>query len=72
MITTADRSSPNQFLFEQAWIIGGSVAGMLAAGALSKHCREVFIVDRDHTLGEPSPRKGALKVVMFMRCCHVA
>lgn len=44
---------------ERAWVIGGSIAGLLAAGALAKHCKEVFIVDRDHTLGKETPRKGA-------------
>lgn len=53
MATKTDSSA------QRAWVVGGSIAGLLAAGALAKHCKEVFIVDRDHTLGEQTPRKGA-------------
>lgn len=43
----------------RAWVLGGSVAGLLAARALSDHFDRVFIVDRDSTLGLSTPRKGA-------------
>lgn len=43
----------------KAWVLGGSVAGLLAARALSDHYDEVFIVERDASIGEKTPRKGA-------------
>lgn len=42
-----------------AWVIGGSIAGLLAARALSDHYETVRIVERDSALGEPTPRRGA-------------
>ena len=44
---------------ETAWVLGGSVAGLLAAGALAKRYDRVFIVERDASLGAKTPRKGA-------------
>lgn len=45
--------------FGRAWVLGGSVAGLLAARVLSDHYEHVFIVDREKHLGEQAPRKGA-------------
>lgn len=40
-----------------AVVLGGGLAGMLAAAVLSEHA-EVFVVERDHLPEGPSPRKG--------------
>jgi 2-polyprenyl-6-methoxyphenol hydroxylase-like FAD-dependent oxidoreductase len=45
--------------YEQVVIIGGSVAGLLAARILSKHFKRVIIVERDRLADNPEPRKGA-------------
>ncbi|MFK7819788.1 MAG: FAD-dependent oxidoreductase, partial [Planctomycetaceae bacterium] len=42
-----------------AWVLGGSVAGLLAARVLSDHYERVFIIDREKDLGDQAPRKGA-------------
>src|SRR5574341_419575 len=42
-----------------AVVIGGSIAGMLAARVLSDHFERVTIVDRDYLPDSPQPRKGA-------------
>ena len=43
---------------KNAVVIGGSVAGLTAALALSKHC-EVIVVDTDNLAGGPNSRNGA-------------
>ena len=43
---------------EQAVVIGGSVAGMMAAAALSRHFASVTILERDALNDEQHPRKG--------------
>ncbi|SDI18908.1 2-polyprenyl-6-methoxyphenol hydroxylase [Nonomuraea jiangxiensis] len=40
-------------------VLGGSMAGILAARVLAESYREVVVVDRDTVLGVSSPRKGA-------------
>jgi 2-polyprenyl-6-methoxyphenol hydroxylase-like FAD-dependent oxidoreductase len=42
-----------------AIVIGGSIAGMLAARVLSDHFERVTILDRDALPDSPEPRKGA-------------
>lgn len=42
----------------RAIVLGGSLAGLMAAQGLSGHVDEVVIVERDHLPAEPSPRKG--------------
>jgi len=42
-----------------AIVIGGSIAGLLAARVLSDHFERVTIVDRDAFPDSPEPRKGA-------------
>src|SRR5947207_3929845 len=44
--------------FEHAVVIGGSMAGLLAARVLSEHFEHVTIVERDRIPNEPTPRKG--------------
>jgi 2-polyprenyl-6-methoxyphenol hydroxylase-like FAD-dependent oxidoreductase len=41
-----------------AVVLGGSIAGLLAAKALANHFRQVFIVERDRLAVEPEPRRG--------------
>ena len=43
----------------QAVVIGGSIAGMMAATALSHHFKSVTILERDALDDETNPRKGA-------------
>ena len=45
-------------LFETATVLGGSVAGLLAARVLADHARRVVIVERDELPGTPLPRPG--------------
>lgn len=44
---------------EQALVLGGSIAGLLAARVLSEHYRQVLVVDRDKVIGVSDPRRGA-------------
>lgn len=44
---------------QHAIVIGGSIAGMLAARVLSDHFERVTIIDRDALRDSPEPRKGA-------------
>src|SRR5215207_4687830 len=39
-------------------IIGGSVAGLLAAAAVAGRAESVLVVDRDSVPAEPTPRAG--------------
>ena len=45
--------------FDQAVVIGGSIAGLLSARALSDHFKKVIILERDVLPEGPEPRKGA-------------
>jgi 2-polyprenyl-6-methoxyphenol hydroxylase-like FAD-dependent oxidoreductase len=42
----------------RAIVLGGSLAGLLAAGALAEHADEVVIVERDRISDTPGPRRG--------------
>jgi 2-polyprenyl-6-methoxyphenol hydroxylase-like FAD-dependent oxidoreductase len=44
---------------DHAIVMGGSIAGMLAARILADHFERVTIVDRDTLPDSPEPRKGA-------------
>jgi len=44
---------------DHAVVIGGSIAGLLAARILSDHFQRVTILDRDALPDSPDPRKGA-------------
>ncbi|MEM7112636.1 MAG: FAD-dependent monooxygenase [Chloroflexota bacterium] len=44
--------------FDQAVVIGGSIAGLLAARILSDHCQQVTILEKDNLYNAPGPRKG--------------
>lgn len=39
-------------------VLGGGLAGTLAAAALASHCDSVVIVERDRMPSDPEPRKG--------------
>ena len=42
---------------QRAIVIGGSMAGLLAARTLSKHFSQVIVVERDVFPAGPEPRK---------------
>ncbi|MEU4716961.1 NAD-binding protein, partial [Micromonospora purpureochromogenes] len=42
----------------RAVVLGGGLAGMLAAAALARAVDEVTVVERDQLPTEPQPRKG--------------
>jgi 2-polyprenyl-6-methoxyphenol hydroxylase-like FAD-dependent oxidoreductase len=42
-----------------AIVIGGGIAGLLAARVLTNHFANVTLIERDHYPAEPSPRAGA-------------
>jgi len=44
--------------YQQAMVIGGSVAGLLAARALANHFERVTIIERDHLPDSPAIRGG--------------
>jgi 2-polyprenyl-6-methoxyphenol hydroxylase-like FAD-dependent oxidoreductase len=44
---------------EHAVVLGGSMAGLLAARVLAEHFRKVTIVERDHLATDGLPRRGA-------------
>ncbi|MFG1610022.1 FAD-dependent oxidoreductase [Actinoplanes sp. NPDC049265] len=45
-------------LFDTATVLGGSIAGLLAARVLADHAGEVVIVERDELPAKPRPRPG--------------
>lgn len=45
-------------LAEHAVVIGGSLAGLMAARVLSSHFRRVTLIERDHVANRAEPRKG--------------
>ncbi len=47
-----------RFLGGQAVVLGGSVAGLLAARALAAHFERVVVLERDDLSAEAGPRKG--------------
>ncbi|MHA7584051.1 FAD-dependent oxidoreductase [Paenibacillus vandeheii] len=49
----------NQNQREKAIVIGGGIAGLLAARVLASHYREVIIIERDELPQEPTSRPGA-------------
>lgn len=49
----------NGHLGDRAVVLGGSMAGVLAARVLAEFYHEVLVIDRDKVLGVSSPRKGA-------------
>jgi 2-polyprenyl-6-methoxyphenol hydroxylase-like FAD-dependent oxidoreductase len=50
--------SDGGFAMERAVVLGGGMAGLLAARVLTDHAGEVVVVDRDDLSGGPAPRRG--------------
>jgi 2-polyprenyl-6-methoxyphenol hydroxylase-like FAD-dependent oxidoreductase len=48
----------SRYIASQAIVIGAGMAGLAAAGALSKHFEHVLVLDRDQLPGEPAHRPG--------------
>jgi 2-polyprenyl-6-methoxyphenol hydroxylase-like FAD-dependent oxidoreductase len=56
-IGTAEPPTGTKVLFKRAVVLGGSIAGLMAARVLSDHADEVVIIERDDTDGD-EPRQG--------------
>lgn len=54
----SDRPEHTPVLFDTACVLGGSVAGLLAARILSDHARKVLVVERDQVHVAGRPRAG--------------
>lgn len=54
----AEAKPPEQatFLFETACVLGGSIAGLVAARVLADHARQVVVIERDVATGEGRSR----------------
>jgi 2-polyprenyl-6-methoxyphenol hydroxylase-like FAD-dependent oxidoreductase len=57
MVDTKAATSGNERM-KRAVVIGGSIAGSLAAAALADHFAEVVVLDRDHLPEQPEQRKA--------------
>jgi 2-polyprenyl-6-methoxyphenol hydroxylase-like FAD-dependent oxidoreductase len=57
-LTRVDRLDHPSVLFDTACVLGGSVAGLLAARVLADHARQVVIVERDEVNADGRPRAG--------------
>lgn len=55
---TVDARAADSGLMERGLVVGGSVAGLLAARVVSDHADEVVIVERDDLAGGPASRSG--------------
>jgi 2-polyprenyl-6-methoxyphenol hydroxylase-like FAD-dependent oxidoreductase len=47
VISTSERPTGQRVLFRQAVVMGGSIAGLMAARVLSDHAEQVLIIERD-------------------------
>lgn len=57
-LTTTRRPPVTRHLLRRAVVLGGSVAGLLAARVLADHADEVLVVERDPLPDGPAPRPG--------------
>jgi 2-polyprenyl-6-methoxyphenol hydroxylase-like FAD-dependent oxidoreductase len=57
-IVRVDLPERTQVLFDTACVLGGSVAGLVAARVLADHARTVVIIERDQVNVEGRPRAG--------------
>ena len=57
-LTRVDLSNRTPVLFDTACVLGGSIAGLLAARVLADHARTVLIIERDEVNVEGRPRAG--------------
>jgi 2-polyprenyl-6-methoxyphenol hydroxylase-like FAD-dependent oxidoreductase len=55
---TAGPSRRSGTLIDTACVLGGSVAGLLAARVLADHAKQVVVLERDTPAGEARPREG--------------
>ncbi|HEU4327966.1 MAG TPA: FAD-dependent monooxygenase [Roseiflexaceae bacterium] len=59
MFKKQHRTNSGRLLGQHAIVIGGSIAGMLAARVLSDHFARVTVIERDRLPNGPEHRKGA-------------
>jgi 2-polyprenyl-6-methoxyphenol hydroxylase-like FAD-dependent oxidoreductase len=57
-LTRTDLPARTSVLFDTACVLGGSIAGLLAARVLADHARTVLIIERDEVNTEGRPRAG--------------
>jgi 2-polyprenyl-6-methoxyphenol hydroxylase-like FAD-dependent oxidoreductase len=57
-LTRVDLPERTPVLFDTACVLGGSIAGLLAARVLADHARTVLIIERDQVNVEGRPRAG--------------
>ena len=59
-VFSLNRKVAKQYSFDthHAIVIGGSMAGLLAARVLSEHFEQVTIIERDQCIDDAQPRKG--------------
>jgi 2-polyprenyl-6-methoxyphenol hydroxylase-like FAD-dependent oxidoreductase len=55
---TTEVPTDTRRLFGTAVVLGGSIAGLLAARVLADHAERVVVVERDEITGAPAPRPG--------------
>jgi 2-polyprenyl-6-methoxyphenol hydroxylase-like FAD-dependent oxidoreductase len=55
---TNSPSQPTQPRYQQAIVIGGSIAGLITAQVLSQHFAQVTLIERDHFSEQAEHRKG--------------
>ncbi|WP_199442798.1 FAD-dependent oxidoreductase [Umezawaea beigongshangensis] len=55
---TTEAPTDTRRLFGTAVVLGGSIAGLLAARVLADHAERVVVVERDEITGSPAPRPG--------------
>jgi len=57
-LTRTDPPARTSALFDTAGVLGGSIAGLMAARVLADHARTVLIIERDDVGAEGRPRPG--------------
>lgn len=57
-ITTSERPSDSRVIMRRAVVLGGSIAGLMAARVLSDHAEEVLVIERDGAGVDHGPRPG--------------
>jgi 2-polyprenyl-6-methoxyphenol hydroxylase-like FAD-dependent oxidoreductase len=57
-LSRVDRPETTEVLFDTACVLGGSIAGLLAARVLADHARKVLVVERDEVNVDGLPREG--------------
>ncbi|SEO64128.1 FAD-dependent oxidoreductase [Amycolatopsis saalfeldensis] len=57
-LSTGLPPGPGRVFLRRAVVLGGSVAGLMAARVLSEHAEEVLIVERDEDTADGGPRPG--------------